>query len=158
MGKGKMLFNSIDYVVLLAVSLAVYWLTPWVRMRQLVVFAASLLFYMSWSVGFGGMLLAIIAVNWGLGWIIEKQRRKAWLLLAVAINLALLAYFKYMHFFLANAYALAGAPGGAIPPFFAEIVLPLGISFYIFELVSYQVDVFKGAYTHERNPLAFSIT
>lgn len=152
-----MLFNSVEYVVLLGATVFLYWLLPWTRARQVIVFVASLYFYMSWSVPFGLMLLIVMAVNWGLGWLVQVRPGKTWLVVACVLNLGMLAYFKYMNFFLDNLYRLANAGGGHVQPFFLDIVLPLGISFYVFELISYHVDVHKGVYQHERSPLAFSI-
>lgn len=152
-----MLFNSLEYIYLLTASLVAYWLAPAVRLRQLVVLAASAYFYMSWSYAFGLMLFAIILVNWAIGWAIGRTKNRAWLIAACVLNLGLLAYFKYMNFFLDNWEAIMKltSPGYSITTL--SIILPLGISFYVFELISYQVDLHKGVIRHERNPIAFSI-
>jgi alginate O-acetyltransferase complex protein AlgI len=152
-----MLFNSVEYIALLAVALAAYWLSPRVWLRQGVVLAASFWFYMSWSRVFMLMLLGLLAVNWAIGWQLSRTRKRGWLVLACVINLGLLAWFKYAKFFLENLLAMAGLfqPGIEAPQL--AILLPLGISFYVFELISYQADIYRGEIAHERNPAVFSL-
>jgi alginate O-acetyltransferase complex protein AlgI len=152
-----MLFNSFEYLVLLAVSLVAYWSVPWLKARQLVVFAASVWFYMSWSGPFLVMLLFLVAVNWVIGFLLQRDGRRLWLVLGCVVNLGLLAYFKYAKFIAENIAAFAGMfRAGAEAPHL-EIILPLGISFYVFELISYLADVHSKRVAHERNILAFSL-
>lgn len=152
-----MLFNSVEYLVLLAVSLAAYWAMPWLLGRQLVVFAASAWFYISWSGAFFLMLAALVVVNWLLGWQIHRTGERRWLVLGCVINLSLLAWFKYARFLAENLAMAIGIfkPGVSAPHL--DIILPLGISFYVFELISYLADVYRRKTPHERNPLAFSL-
>lgn len=152
-----MLFNSIEYILLLALSLASYWAAPWLWARQLVVFVASAWFYISWSGAFFVMLAALVLVNWGLGWMIDRTGRKLWLVLGCVLNLGLLAWFKYAKFLAENIATALGlfVPDVQIPHL--DIVLPLGISFYVFELISYLADLYRGKMKHERNPLAFAL-
>jgi len=148
-----MLFNSTDYLALLLISCLAYWLTPAVRVRQAILLVASVVFYMSWSRPFAVMLLALIFVNWLIGWQLDRSRKRAWLLLGCAINLSLLAGFKYANFFLENLFAMAGSQTSP----HLSIILPLGISFYVFELISYLADIHRGQARHERNPVAFAL-
>lgn len=152
-----MLFNSLEYVVLLAITVAAYWAAPWLVVRQLIVFAASAWFYVSWSGAFFAMLAALVAINWVLGWQLQRTGRKGWLVAGCVLNLGLLAWFKYVKFLAENLATLAGLvkPGVSAPHL--DIILPLGISFYVFELMSYLADVYRGKTQHERNPLAFSL-
>lgn len=152
-----MLFNSVEYLGLLAAALAAYWLSPRLWLRQGVVLAASCWFYMTWSAVFMLMLAALLAVNWVIGRRLSQTRRRAWLVLACVVNLGLLAWFKYAKFLAENLLALAGVfhPGIESPQL--EILLPLGISFYVFELISYQADIYRGEIAHERNPVVFSL-
>lgn len=152
-----MLFNSVEYAVLLAAALAAYWLSPKLWLRQGVVLAASCWFYMTWSAVFMLMLAALLAVNWAIGWRLSLTRRRAWLVLACALNLGLLAWFKYAKFLAENLLALAGVFHAGIESPQLSILLPLGISFYVFELISYQVDIYRGEIGHERNPVVFSL-
>ncbi len=111
-------------------------------LRRVLIFA-SLLFYAAWSWLYLGMLLASIVANFGLGRLLARRterRTKRWLLiLGVSGNLALLAYFKYANFFLDNLGTLFGTPWSL-----GNIVLPLAISFYTFQQISFLVRVHQG--------------
>ncbi|EJM65084.1 putative membrane protein involved in D-alanine export [Pseudomonas sp. GM50] len=152
-----MLFNSIQYIVLLSATLLAYWLSPWLRLRQAVVLLASGYFYFSWSPAFGVMLFGLIVVNWIIGGLIERTHCRRWLFVACLLNLALLAYFKYMNFFLENIHALMNVEDEGLHGSALSIILPLGISFYVFELISYQVDVCQKKIKHERDFSVFAI-
>ncbi|MEO5861666.1 MAG: MBOAT family O-acyltransferase [Burkholderiales bacterium] len=152
-----MLFNSFEYIALLASSLGAYWLSPSLRLRQWVVLVASVYFYMSWSRIFIAMLLLMIGINWLIGKKIGQTRRRFWLVLACVFNLGLLAYFKYMNFFLENVATLMRLHDPAFHTDKLSIILPLGISFYVFELISYQVDIYRGKFEVERDPIVFAI-
>lgn len=152
-----MLFNSIEYIILLAISLGVYWLSPTIRLRQYVVLASSIYFYMSWSKIFIVMLLAMIGINWLIGRKIGQTKQRFWLILACVFNLGLLAYFKYMNFFIENIESLVRLNDANYKSVQMSIILPLGISFYVFELISYQVDIYRGKFEHEDNPIVFAI-
>lgn len=152
-----MLFNSIEYIVLLAASLALYWLSPSVRLRQWVLFGASVYFYMTWSRVFVVMLLVLVAANWLIGSRLAATRNKSWLIFACVLDLALLGYFKYANFFIENVGAVAV---WFVPTFqtpHLSVILPLGISFYTFELISYLTDIQRGKIEHQRNPIVFAL-
>lgn len=152
-----MLFNSVEYLILLAASVTAYWLVPWLLGRQLVVFVASAWFYMSWSGAFFVMLAGLVLVNWSLGWMIDRTRQRLWLVLGCVLNLGLLAWFKYAKFAAENIAAAIGLfhPGVQAPHL--DIILPLGISFYVFELISYLADLYRDRMRHERNPISFAL-
>lgn len=152
-----MLFNSMEYIALLVVTLGCYWLCPWLRGRQWIVLISSLYFYCSWSNAFGLMLGGVIVVNWLIAGQIDRTRQRYWLVLACVLNLVLLAYFKYMNFFLENVQAIGEMYDPSFEIGMLKIILPLGISFYVFELISYHVDVYKGKFEHERDPAVFAI-
>lgn len=152
-----MLFNSVEYIALLIGVLVCYWSLSSLRARQWLVFVASLYFYMSWSRVFILVLLALIAVNWFFGIFIERHRSKLALWLVISINLVLLAYFKYFNFLIENFDYLLKFIGPEWALSKLSIILPLGVSFYVFELISYQVDVFRGKINHENDSLAFAI-
>jgi alginate O-acetyltransferase complex protein AlgI len=153
----NMLFNSVQYIILLAVSLGLYWATPNVIFRQVVVFCASVYFYMTWSTAFAAMLLALVAVNWIIGYQIARTRSRNWLIFACVIDLGLLGYFKYANFFAENVGVLAQLFKIDFQSPHLAIILPLGISFYTFELISYLTDIYRGKITHERNPIVFAL-
>lgn len=152
-----MLFNSVEYIVLLAVSLVAYWAMPWLLARQLVVFVASVWFYMSWSAPFLFLLLFLVGINWLIAGRLSQDGRRLWLVLACVINLSLLAWFKYAQFIAENVAALFGLFQPDVQAPHLDIILPLGISFYVFELISYQADIYRKNVQHEPSPLAFSL-
>ena len=111
------------------------------RAGILLLAGASLFFYGAWRPVYLLLLLASIAANFSLGLLMEDpRRRRAIGMLGVALNLALLGYFKYTNFLLDGIGALNGAP---LPRL--DIVLPLGISFFTFQQIAYLVDVMRGA-------------
>jgi alginate O-acetyltransferase complex protein AlgI len=146
-----------EYIALLAATLACYWLCPSLRGRQWIVLIASLYFYCSWSKAFGLMLAGVIVVNWVIAGKIEKTKNRNWLIGACVLNLLMLCYFKYMNFFLENIQAIGELYNPGYEIGLLKIILPLGISFYVFELISYHVDVYKGKFEHEKDPAVFAI-
>ena len=122
------------------------------RAGILVLAAASLFFYGAWRPVYLLLLLASIAANFALGLLMEDPlRRRTVGTLGVALNLALLCYFKYTNFILDSVSALTGAP---LP--FVNVVLPLGISFFTFQQIAYLVDVMRGAKV-ERDIVAYTL-
>jgi len=152
-----MLFNSFEYFALLIGSLLAYWLSPSLRFRQWIVLVGSIYFYMSWSRVFIAMLLLMIGINWLIGKKIGDTRQRFWLVLACIFNLGLLAYFKYMNFFIENVADLIRLNDPSFQANKLSIILPLGVSFYVFELISYQVDIYRGKSGPERDLLVFAI-
>ena len=152
-----MLFNSTEYLILLTASVIAYWLMPWLLARQLVVFLASALFYITWSGAFFVMLSGLVLVNWGLGFLIDRTRQRHWLVLGCVLNLGLLAWFKYAKFAAENIATVIGWVHSGLQAPHLDIILPLGISFYVFELISYLADLYRGKMQHERNPLSFAL-
>src|ERR1700739_1896412 len=122
------------------------------RAGILVLGGASLFFYGAWRPVYLLLLLASVAVNFGLGLRMEDPlRRRATGMFGVALNLAVLCYFKYTNFILDSLNALTGAP---LP--FVNIVLPLGISFFTFQQIAYLVDVMRGAKV-ERDIVSYTL-
>src|SRR5437763_1311220 len=133
-----MLFNSIYYAFFLPITLACYWAAPR-PLRYPLLLAASYLFYMAWLPAYVLLILGLTAVNYGFGLALGRWRRRDLLALAVATNLGVLAYFKYANFLIDSARAA----GLDFPT--AQILLPLGISFFTFEFIHYVVDVWRGS-------------
>lgn len=141
-----MIFNSVTYLLFLAVVVGLYWTLPR-RGRLWMLFLASLTFYGFWRIEFlPVMLVSTITdyiVSLRLARSRSRSRRKALLCVSLAINLGLLFTFKYLVFFVDNAWGLADVLGLEIPRPVLKIVLPLGISFYTFQTISYTVDVYR---------------
>jgi alginate O-acetyltransferase complex protein AlgI len=122
------------------------------RAGIMVLAGASLFFYGAWRPVYLLLLIASIAINFTLGLRMEDPlRRRAIGTLGVALNLAVLCYFKYTNFIFDSVNALTGAP----LPFF-NIVLPLGISFFTFQQIAYLVDVMRGAKV-ERDIVSYTL-
>src|SRR5579859_2518053 len=122
------------------------------RAGILVLAVASLFFYGAWKPIYLLLLIASIGANFSLGLLMEDgSRRRAVGMLGVALNLALLCYFKYTNFIFDNINVLTGAP---LP--LLNIVLPLGISFFTFQQIAYLVDVMRGARV-ERDIVSYTL-
>ncbi|UPY36314.1 MBOAT family O-acyltransferase [Sediminicoccus sp. KRV36] len=114
--------------------------------------AANLVFYAFWSLEFCAALLLVGLWTWGIGLLAGRRRSRPWLWLGIAGALAWLFYFKYANFFLVEVLArLDGLGLGPMP--LLDIVLPVGISFYVFQAISYMVDAHEGAAEPEPSPL-----
>ena len=152
-----MLFNSLTFFALLLPTLATYWLAPWQRIRLALLLAASLIFYsyFHWPSVF--LLLFTISFNYGMGRRQARVRSRLELAAIIAVNLSLLLWFKYAGFIADNlneALSLTGTPWHVTrPPAF----LPLGISFFTFQVIAYQVDVFRGEIPAEPSFLRFAV-
>lgn len=142
-----MLFNSLQYLVFLPTVFLLYWLVPH-RLRVLLLLVASYIFYMSWRPVYGLLIFGLTLGNFLLVPLIAKsediKRKKMWLALVVAANLITLAIFKYAYFGLDCMKAGLNffnvnwhAPN-------LHILLPLGISFFVFEFIHYAVEVYRG--------------
>ena len=149
-----MVFSSIPFLYyFLPAVLAVYFLTP-DRGKNAVLLLASLVFY-GWGEPKLLMLMVFtIALFYGCGLAIgraEQQRwRKLWLIVSIVTSLGLLGLFKYADFFLSTFRDVTGWP---IP--LLKLALPVGISFYTFQCLSYTIDVYRGKVPAQRNPVTF---
>lgn len=142
-----MIFNSVTFLVFLLLVVVLYWVLPQ-RARLWMVFLSSITFYGFWRVEFVPVMLASAITDFYVAQKIDAsstQRRKTRLLLvSLFVNLGLLAYFKYLLFFASNVVSVAAMLGVEIDPITWNIILPLGISFYTFQTISYSVDVYRG--------------
>lgn len=148
-----MLFSSIPFLYyFLPVVLIVYFVMPG-KLKNLVLLLASLCFY-AWGEKLLVFLFACsITVGWALGLLLARasgRSRKLLLLLGCVYDLGLLGYFKYADFFLENVNRVLGAQ---IP--LLKVALPIGISFYTFQLLSYKIDVYRGTVPAQRNLISF---
>jgi alginate O-acetyltransferase complex protein AlgI len=157
-----MLFNSLTFFVFLVVVLALHYRpgASWTA-RKVQLLVASYLFYAAWNPPFVLLLLLSTGVDWKVAHAIEraegKSRRRALLGLSLAVNLGILAYFKYGSFFLENFVALAEAAGMKWEVADPDIVLPMGISFYTFQTMAYSLDVYLGRAKPGRSFLDFAL-
>ncbi|MCC6807756.1 MAG: MBOAT family protein [Deltaproteobacteria bacterium] len=152
-----MLFSSPAFFLLLALTFSAFWIAPWQRLRLAILAVASAVFY-GWSDPPALILLAFtISLNYVFGRALERRRSKRLLAAAIALNLTPLLWFKYEAFILRELNVLFGAlgfPGSLSAP---AQWLPLGISFFTFQVIAYQVDVYRGEVAAERSPLVFAV-
>lgn len=149
-----MLFSSIPFLFyFLPLVLAVYFLVPW-KLKNTVLLLASLIFYGWGEPRYVFLMIASILLFYGCGLAIEKAKtkpwKKAWLTVSVVVSVALLCVFKYADFFITNFNAVTGL---GVP--LLKLALPIGISFYTFQCLSYTIDVYRGNVEAQKNPINF---
>ncbi len=150
-----MLFNSLAYLLFLPIAFLVYWTVPG-RWRNAVVVAASFVFYGWWDVRFLGLMVLTCAVNYAAALLMDAvARRRTVCALAVVFNFAVLGAFKYYDFFAGSLAALCRDFGWQLHPPVLHVMLPVGISFYTFQVTGYVVDVYRRATPATRDVLRF---
>ena len=158
-----MLFTEPSFLFLfLPVLLALYFLPtlkgsayakrPHGGYANLLLLAASVLFYARGGGAFTWLMLGSIAFNYFMAIAVARDRSKAWLAAAITVNLAVLGVFKYANFFADNVNALLVALNVG-PVAVPDVLLPIGISFYTFHAISYVVDVYRGDATAQKSPI-----
>lgn len=155
-----MLFNSYVFWVFLAVVLALHAVLRG-RGRKVLLLVASYVFYGYWDWRFLGLIALSTLTDFiaaqAIDGAAERARKKAWLVVSVALNLGILGFFKYFDFFvesLSSVLIAAGLPG--FEPVL-KVVLPVGISFYTFQTMSYTIDVYRGHLKPSRDLLDFAV-
>jgi D-alanyl-lipoteichoic acid acyltransferase DltB (MBOAT superfamily) len=150
-----MLFNSFDFLVFFLVVFAVYWALPH-RTGLYFLLGASYFFYGSWKWQYTGLLLLTTVLDFVLALLIAQastlRKRKLLLAFSVVSNLSILGAFKYYNFFgpsISNYFGL-----NAIP---LDVLLPVGISFYTFQSMSYTIDVYRGILKPRRSFVDFAL-
>jgi len=155
-----MLFNSIVFVLFFLVVLLVY---PRLRLRGQNAFllVASYVFYGYWDWRFNFLLLTSTIVDFVVGLRLheteDRTRRKILLGCSVAVNLGILGFFKYFNFFIESAVGLLAAFGLEPHPPVLRVILPVGISFYTFQTMSYTIDIYRGKMAPTRNFIDFAL-
>ncbi len=155
-----MWFNTYTYALFLPVVLLLYAALP-LRGRQVMLLAASYLFY-CWALPYYGLLLVLSTfLDYAMGLLLEREqrtgRRRLWLGLSLAGNLGLLGYFKYTDFLATNAASLGRVLGLETHWEPLNFILPAGISFYTFQTISYTFQVYRRQYPAERDFISFAL-
>jgi len=155
-----MLFTSLEFVFFLPLVVCAYYLLPQ-RARWGLLLAASYYFYASWRVDFLVLIVASTLVDYAAGLAMggdtERPGRKKWLWASLGVNLGLLFTFKYFAFFTDSlAWGLGGLGIQFDSPAF-DLILPVGISFYTFQTLSYTIDVYRGQKEPERHLGIFAL-
>jgi D-alanyl-lipoteichoic acid acyltransferase DltB (MBOAT superfamily) len=140
-----LLFNSLQYLVFLPTVFLLFWLVPH-KLRVPLLLVASYVFYMSWKPIYGLLILGLTLANFFLVPFIAKHtdKKKLWLGITIAVNLITLGIFKYTGFFMDTAHDGLGLAGINWKEPHLHIILPLGISFFVFEFIHYAFEVFRG--------------
>ena len=156
-----MLFDSIEFVFFLPIVFSIYWLLGKanIRRQNVLLIVASYVFYGWWDWRFLLLIFFSSGVDYlvgiGLSKTNQSRARKQLLWLSILFNVGLLAVFKYYDFFatsLAQAFTLLGQP---LDPRLLNVVLPVGISFYTFQTISYSIDVYRKKLEPTRDPVSF---
>mgnify|MGYP003706169761 CR=1 FL=1 len=157
-----MLFNSLDFAVFLPIVFALYWFVTNhnLKLQKALIVAASYVFYGWWDWRFLSLIIFSTLVDYSIGRRLkneEKQStRKILLWTSIIVNLGFLGFFKYYNFFLDNFVAAFSFFGQEIQSNTLNIILPVGISFYTFQTLSYTIDVYKKNLEPTEDFIAFS--
>ncbi len=146
-----MIFADLIFVfVFLTLNLICYSLAKGIRAKNIVMIIFSMIFYSWGGPVYLGLMIAIVLLNWIFALLIDKCRGKksstVWLVIACIVSLGALAFFKYTNFFVENLKPLFD-----LSDFIPEILLPIGISFYTFQILSYVIDVYRGEVDVQRS-------
>ena len=150
-----MSFNSLSFLVFLPIVLLLYWLLPG-RFRWIALLIASYIFYMSWNVWLIFLIVFTTAVSYLSGILMEKYRervriKKTLLIVTLICCLGTLFFFKYFTFAVNLVIDGINLFKADIPKFTFSLLLPVGISFYTFQTLSYVIDVYRGRISAERH-------
>lgn len=147
-------FNSLNFLVFFPIVLLLYWRLPH-KFRWILLLIASYYFYMCWNVSLVFLILGTTAIAYFSAIGIEKSegkgKRKVYLILTLVLCLGCLAVFKYLNFFLENTVFFIRLFGGSCEDLFVDLILPVGISFYTFQTLSYVIDVYRGTVQAEKH-------
>jgi D-alanyl-lipoteichoic acid acyltransferase DltB (MBOAT superfamily) len=156
-----MLFNSVLFAIFFAVFFALYtFATRTTSAKLTLILIGSCVFYASWDYRYVPLLLGTAIFDFFIARAMEvaradRVRRKRLLAVSIIVNLGVLGFFKYINFLLGSAYGLMDLVGISAPSFFIEVALPVGISFYTFQSMSYTIDVYRGTLYGRNHPLGF---
>lgn len=156
-----MLFNSYSFILFMVVVLVLHYMKfPW-KVKKINLLVASYIFYAAWNPPFVILLWLSTVVDFMLGKKLyaaqNKAKRKMLLIISLVVNLGMLSFFKYGGFLLENFIALANVVGLDFQPAKPNIILPVGISFYTFQTLSYTLDMYRRKSKPERSLLDFSL-
>jgi alginate O-acetyltransferase complex protein AlgI len=156
-----MLFNSIQFALFFAALFPAYWLLRrWHRAQNILLLGSGYYFYACWNARLLSLLVLSTLMDFGCGlWVDREQRsrrRRVIVALSMALNLGLLGYFKYYNFFADSLQVLLARLGLPVPLAHLKIVLPIGISFYTFQSMSYVIDVYRRQIKPTRNLIQFA--
>ena len=155
-----MLFNSYSFLIFFPIVVLIYYLIP-KKNRWVWLLAASYYFYMGWNAKYALLLMASTLITYLSGLLLGVAKQnvtKKWIVgISFAANLGILFFYKYFDFAIENINFILSKVGvEVITPSF-DILLPVGISFYIFQALSYTMDVYRGEVEPEKNPFKYAL-
>ena len=158
-----MLFNSLDFAIFLPIVFILYWLfrkKPLVY-QNLLLLIASYIFYGWWDWRFLSLIAFSTLIDFFIGKKIStsklKKTKKIFLLVSLIVNLGLLGFFKYFNFFIISFQESIASMGLSLDTWTLNIILPVGISFYTFQTLSYSIDIYKGKIRHTNDFISFAV-
>jgi len=157
-----MLFNSIDFAIFLPIIFILYWFVTNknLTLQNFLIVVASYIFYGWWDYRFLSLILFSTLIDYSVGIRLANEenltKRKLLLWVSILVNLGFLGFFKYYNFFLDNFITAFSFFGNTIKANSLNIILPVGISFYTFQTLSYTIDVYKKKLEPTKNFIAFA--
>ena len=156
-----MLFNSFEYLLFLPTVFLLYWFVfnKQIKLQNLLLLAVSYVFYGWWDWRFLSLIVFSSIIDFYCGIYINKskseQLKKRWLILSMLVNLGFLGVFKYFNFFSKSLEEALHSVGYQIDTLTLNIILPVGISFYTFQTMSYTIDVYRNKLKPTKDSVAF---
>ncbi|WP_320814521.1 MBOAT family O-acyltransferase [Flavobacterium sp.] len=157
-----MLFNSIDFAIFLPIIFILYWFVTNnnLKRQNLLILIASYLFYGWWDWRFLFLIIFSTILDYIIGILLSEEenaaKRKFYLGISIVVNLGFLGFFKYYNFFLDNFVSAFSFFGQSISSSSLNIILPVGISFYTFQTLSYSIDVYRKELKSTKNFIDFA--
>ncbi len=155
-----MLFNSFIFLFFLALVVPAYYYLPR-RLRNPFLLVSSYVFYGYWDWRFCGLLLVSTLVDYFVGWRLyhteDGRKRKQLLLVSVCTNLGILGFFKYFNFFVDSFNTMIATFGWQLDFLHLNIILPVGISFYTFQTMTYTIDIYRRKLEPTRSFIDFAL-
>lgn len=149
-----MIFSSLEYFIFFSIVLLLMILIKSASLKRTILLLASYYFYAYWDYRFAFLMFLMTACNYFVGIQIEKSQnqkyKNKWLIVSIIFNLGVLGFFKYFNFFIDSANVLLNPLHIQLP--LLSIILPIGISFITFEVMSYTIDIYKGV---NKSPKSF---
>ena len=149
-----MSFNSLAFLIFLPIVVILYYILPH-KVRWIMLLIASYIFYTYWNFSLIFLILTTTLVSYLSGILIEKTEKeslkKLYLIITLVVCLGILVFFKYFNFLSHSVTALIRLFGGETVDFTLDLILPVGISFYTFQTLSYVIDVYRGQLKAEKH-------
>lgn len=150
-----MIFNSIEFLIFYPIVLLLYFLLP-KKYRWTMLLAASAFFYLYWSIKLIFLIVFTIVISYTAAILIEKYRdnpvlKKTCLVVTLVACFGVLFFFKYFNFLSDSVVSVANLFGAGWDDFSLNLILPVGISFYTFQTLSFVIDVYRGTVPAERH-------